>query len=91
MPKVGNYVQRDYHNRFSSKQKTTWSDYNKGWASRRAKAAEKMQNLRNIATNFQNIGVQAAQSNTLFVMQNQNQAGPYANNTAVMARVSVLV
>lgn len=91
MPKVGNYVQRDYHNRFSSKRQSTWSDYNKGWNTRRAAAAEKAQNLRNIANTFSTIGIESAQSSTLFVMQNQNSAGPYANPTAVMSRVSILV
>lgn len=91
MPKVGNYVQRDYHSKFRSQRKSTWSDYNKGWAQRRAAAAEKMQSLRNLASTFTNIGVQASQANTVFVMQNQGRVGGYTSQVAAMARVNVLV
>jgi len=91
MPKVGNYVQRDYHNKFRSQRKSTWSDYNKAWAKRREASAQKMQQLRNIAATFNTIGVQANQANTMFVMQNQGRLGAYANQTAAMARVNVLV
>ena len=91
MPKVGNYVQRDYHNKFRSQRKSSWSDYNKAWAKRREASAQKMQQLRNIAANFNTIGLQAAQANTMFVMQNQGRIGGYANQTAAMARVNVLV
>ena len=91
MPKVGNYVQRDYHKRFSSQRKSTWSDYNKAWAKRREASAQKMQQLRNIASNFNTIGLQANQANTMFIMQNQGRLGGYANQTAAMARVNILV
>ncbi|MCV0423905.1 MAG: flagellar biosynthesis protein [Roseibium sp.] len=91
MPKVGNYVQKDYHNRFRSQRKSTWSDYNKSWSTRRSNALEKSKQLRTIANNFSTINAQAAQATTLFSMQNQNVSGPYANPTAVMSRVSVLV
>ncbi|WP_305987380.1 flagellar biosynthesis protein [Roseibium sp. MMSF_3544] len=91
MPKIGNYVQRDYHKTFSSQRKSTWSDFNQAWAKKRQASAQKMQQLRNLASTFNTIGTQASQANTLFVMQNQSQAGPYANPTAVMARVNVLV
>lgn len=91
MPKVGNYVQRDYHKTFSSRGKSTWSDYNQAWAKKRQASAQKMQQLRAVANTFTAIGTQASQANTVFVMQNQNQAGPYANQTAVMARVNILV
>lgn len=91
MPKVGNYVQRDYHKRFSSQRKSTWSDYNKAWAKRRQASAQKMQELRNLASTFNTIGLQASQANTMFVMQNQGRIGGYANQTAAMARINVLV
>ncbi|MCK7615763.1 flagellar biosynthesis protein [Roseibium sediminicola] len=91
MPKVGNYVQRDYHNRFSSQRKSTWSDYNKAWSKRREASAQKMQQLRNVASVFNSIGVQASQANTVFVMQNQGRVGAYANQTAAMNRVNVLI
>lgn len=91
MPKVGNYIQRDYHSKFRSQGKSTWSDYNQAWAKRRQASAEKMQQLRTIASNFTTIGTQASQANTAFIFQNQSQAGPYANATAVAARINVLV
>lgn len=89
MPKTGNYVQRDYQR--GSSQKATWADYNKAWNSRRSAALEKSQQLRNLASNFTAIGVQASQANTVFVMQNQSSGQPYASSTAVMARVNVLI
>ncbi len=91
MPKIGNYVQRDYHNRFSSKRKKTWSDYNKAWNQRRNSSGDKTQQLRNIANTFNNINVQASQANTLYVMQNQSRLGGYTSPTAVMSRVNVVV
>ncbi|MCR9060150.1 MAG: hypothetical protein NXI02_22635 [Rhodobacteraceae bacterium] len=91
MPKVGNYVQRDYHSKYRSQGNSTWSDYNQAWNKKRQASAQKMQELRAVASTFTAIGAQATQANTVFVMQNQNQAGPYANTTAVMARVNVLV
>ncbi|MEL7525288.1 MAG: flagellar biosynthesis protein [Pseudomonadota bacterium] len=91
MPKVGNYVQRDYHSRFRSQGKSTWSDYNQAWSKRREASAQKMQELRALASNFNVIGTQASQANTAFVFQNRNQAGPYANATAVAARINVLI
>ncbi|QFT30725.1 flagellar biosynthesis protein [Roseibium porphyridii] len=91
MPKVGNYVQRDYHNKFRSQRKSTWSDYNKAWAKRRQASTQKMQELRNLASNFTNIGVQASQANTVFLMQNQGQGTAYASPTAVMSRINVIV
>ncbi len=50
-----------------------------------------MQQLRNLASTFATINTQAAQTNTLFVMQNQGRLGGYANQTAAMARINVLV
>jgi len=91
MPKVGNYVQRDYHSRFGSQKKSTWSDFNKAWAKRREASAQKMQELRNLASTFNTIGIQASQANTVFVIQNQGRVGGYANQTAAMARINVLV
>ncbi|CTQ43724.1 MULTISPECIES: hypothetical protein [Stappiaceae] len=91
MAKVGNYVQRDYHKTFSTKRKSTWSDYNKAWNGRRQASSQKMQQLRNLASTFATINTQAAQTNTLFVMQNQGRLGGYANQTAAMARINVLV
>ena len=91
MPKVGNYVQRDYHSRFRSQRKSTWSDYNKSWSQRRSNALEKSQQLRTIAGNFSTISAQAAQASTVFSMQNQNTGNPYASQTAIMSRVSILV
>jgi hypothetical protein len=91
MAKVGNYVQRDYHKTFRTQRKSTWSDYNKGWNQRRQGAAQKMQQLRNIANNFAIIGTQASQANTMFVMQNQGNLGGYTSQTAAMARVNVVV
>ncbi|WP_417672118.1 flagellar biosynthesis protein [Roseibium sp.] len=89
MPKTGNYVQRDYHNR--SNRKSTWSDYNKAWASKRAASVQKSQQLRSLANSFTSISTQASQASTAFLMQNIRSSGPYASNTAVMARVNVLV
>ncbi|MHA7776965.1 flagellar biosynthesis protein [Roseibium sp. M-1] len=91
MAKVGNYVQRDYHKTFSSRRKSTWSDYNKGWNQRREGSAQKMQQMRNIANTFATIGIQASQSNTLYVMQNQGSLGNYGNQTAALSRINVLV
>lgn len=91
MPKVGNYVQRDYHNRYSSQKKSTWSDHNKSWSARRKASAEKMQQLRTIASSFNVIGLQAYQANTMYVMQNQGSLAGNANQTAAMARVNVLI
>ncbi|WP_417686577.1 flagellar biosynthesis protein [Roseibium sp.] len=89
MPKVGNYVQRDYNTR--SNRKSTWSDYNKAWASKRSNAINKSQQLRNIANSFAVISTQASRSATSLVLQNQNSGSPYASNTAVMSRINVLV
>ncbi|MCX2725827.1 flagellar biosynthesis protein [Roseibium salinum] len=91
MAKVGNYVQREYHSRFGSQRKKTWSDYNKGWTTRRANALKQTQQLRNIANNFSNISIHSSQANTVFVMQNQSQLGAYASPTAVMSRINVVV
>ncbi|WP_299472732.1 flagellar biosynthesis protein [uncultured Roseibium sp.] len=91
MPKVGNYIQRDYHSKYRSQGKSTWSDYNQAWAQKRQASAERMQQLRAIANNFATIGTQASQANTAFIFQNRSQAGPYANATAVAARINVLV
>ena len=90
MTKVGNYVQRDYHNRFRSKQKKTWSDYNKSWSQRRQASAAKAQQLRNVAASFTTISVQASQANTSFVMQNQGTLGTYASQTAALSRYNFL-
>ena len=91
MPKVGNYIQRDYHKRFSAKRKSTWSDYNKAWSKRRQSSTQKIQQLNNLANTFGTINVQASQANTLYVMQNQSRLGGYSSPTAVMSRVNVLV
>lgn len=91
MAKVGNYVQRDYHGTYSSKKKSTWSDFNKSWGSRRAAAAEKMQNVRSIAANFTNIATAASQTNTSLVIQSIGSQSIYASPTAVMSRINVVV
>jgi len=91
MAKVGNYVQRDYHKTFSSKQKSTWSDYNKAWNQRRQASAAKMQELRNLASTFTSIGTEASQANTVFLMQNQGAQSVYASPTAVMSRINIVV
>jgi len=91
MAKVGNYVQRDYHKTFRTQRKSTWSDYNKAWNNKRQASAQKMEQLRNIASTFSAIGTQASQANTVFVMQNQGRLGTYANQTAAMARVNIVV
>lgn len=90
MPKIGNYVQRDYHKRFNSQRKSTWSDYNKAWAKKRQASSQKMQELRNLASTFMTIGAQAAQANTVFTMQNQRSQSVYASPTAVMSRINVI-
>ncbi len=89
MPKMGNYIQRDYNTR--SNRKSTWSDYNKAWSSRRSNALQKSQQLRNVAANFSTINVQSSQSTTAFFIQNIASSGPYANPTAVASRINVLV
>ncbi|MDN3720354.1 hypothetical protein QW131_16935 [Roseibium salinum] len=76
--------------RFAAEKKT-WSDYNKGWTTRRANALKQTQQLRNIANNFSNISIHSSQANTVFVMQNQSQLGAYASPTAVMSRINVVV
>jgi len=91
MPKVGNYVQRDYHSRFRSQRKSTWSDYNKSWSQRRAASAEKMQQLRSVAASFTSIGTQASQATTSFFLQNTGSSTAYASPTAVMSRISKYV
>ncbi|MBO6507052.1 MAG: flagellar biosynthesis protein [Roseibium sp.] len=91
MPKVGNYVQRDYHSKFRSQRKSRWSNYNKAWSQKRSSAIEKSQQLRNIASTFTSISTNAAQANTQFLMQNRGAQGIYATPTAVMSRVNVLV
>ncbi|WP_428646257.1 flagellar biosynthesis protein [Roseibium sp.] len=91
MPKVGNYIQRDYHKRFGSNRKSTWSDYNKAWSKRRQSSAQKTQQLSNLANTFGTINVQASQANTLYIMQNQSRLNGYSSPTAVMSRVNVLV
>ncbi len=91
MPKVGNYVQRDYHNKFRSQKKSTWSDYNKAWAKRRKASARKMQELRNLAGTFTSIGTQASQANTAFTIQNRGGQRVYASPAAVMSRINIVV
>ncbi|PVB59701.1 flagellar biosynthesis protein [Labrenzia sp. 011] len=91
MATVGNYVQRDYHKTYSSQKTSTWSDYNKSWGSRRAAAAEKMQQLRSIASTFSTIGTQASQANTAFLIQNMGTQSGYASPTAVMSRINVVI
>lgn len=91
MPKVGNYVQRDYHSKFRSQRKSTWSDYNKAWNKRRQASSQKMQQLRAIAGNISALNTQASQANTAFLMQNRGAQGVYSSPTAVMSRINVLV
>jgi hypothetical protein len=43
MPKVGNYIQRDYHKRFSSKRTARWKSYNEGWSQKRSNSLQKSQ------------------------------------------------
>ncbi|POF29843.1 flagellar biosynthesis protein [Roseibium marinum] len=91
MAKIGNYVQRDYHKTYSSRKKSTWSDFNKSWGSRRAAAAQKMQNLRTIANNFSSINTYASQANTALVIQSRGSQNVYSSPTAVMSRVNVVI
>jgi hypothetical protein len=91
MPKIGNYVQRDYHSKFSSKRKSRWSSYNKAWSQKRANGIQKSQQLRQMAYNISSITTQASQANTSLLMQSRGTQGVYANPTAVMSRVNVLV
>ncbi|WP_299815431.1 flagellar biosynthesis protein [uncultured Roseibium sp.] len=91
MAKVGNYIQRDYHGTYSSKKKSTWSDFNKSWGARRAAAAEKMQNLRTIAHNFNTISTYSSQANTSLVMQSRGSQSVYSSPTAVMSRINVVI
>ncbi|MTI43579.1 hypothetical protein JM93_02801 [Roseibium hamelinense] len=90
MPKVGNYVQRDYHNTFKSRKKNTWSDYNDSWNKRRAKAAQKSEQLRTTAFSFIMSSAQAGQAKTMYLLQNAGGTQQYASTTAVMNRVNIL-
>lgn len=91
MAKIGNYVQRDYHKTFTSKRKSTWSDYNKSWSQRRSSSAAKMEQLRGVASTFLTISTSASQANTSFVIQNQGRLGSYASQTAALSRYNFLV
>lgn len=94
MPKsVGNYVQRDYHDRFSSKRQSKWKSYNSSWASRRSNAIEKSQALRSqLSQSVTSINTAISQQQTYMSLQNSYSAqGTYASPTAVAARVNVVI
>lgn len=93
MPKsVGNYIQRDYHNRFSSKRASKWKSYNSSWANRRSDAIQKGQALR--ATLTQTVSRATTnlvqQQASLALRNSYSPQGTYASPTAVAARVNVL-
>ncbi|GAA0775412.1 flagellar biosynthesis protein [Roseibium denhamense] len=90
MPKVGNYIQRDYHNTFRSKKSSTWSDYNESWNKRRTNAAKKIQQMRTTASTFIMSSAQAGQAKTMYLLQNAGGTSQYASTTAVMNRVNIL-
>ncbi len=92
MPKVGNYVQRDYHNRFSSKRNSKWKSYNSAWSQKRSSSIQKGQALRNqLNTTVTNITVAAGQQQAAMSLQNRyTPQATYASPTAVASRVSVL-
>lgn len=93
MPKVGNYIQRDYHKRFSSKRTARWKSYNEGWSQKRSNSLQKSQNLRTqLTTSITNITIASGTQQARFFLQNSSspQSG-YASPTAVAARVNVLI
>lgn len=93
MPKIGNYVQRDYHNKFRSQRKSKWKGFNKSWGARRGNSIQKGQQLRSqLATSVTSINTQMLQQQTLNTMQNRySPQATYASPTAVSARINMLV
>ncbi len=93
MPKVGNYIQRDYHSRFSSKRTARWKSYNDGWSQRRSNSLQKSQNLRTqLTTSITNITIASGTQQARFFLQNASAPqSTYASPTAVAARVNVLI
>jgi hypothetical protein len=91
MPKVGNYVQRDYHSKYSAKRKSRWTSYNKAWGQKRSSSIQKSQQLREVLNNYSVISSRASQANTSLLLQNRGSQGPYANSTAVASRVNLLI
>ncbi|WP_428523638.1 flagellar biosynthesis protein [Roseibium sp.] len=93
MPKVGNYIQRDYHSRFSSKRKSRWKSYNQAWSQKRSNSLQKSQALKlQLSSSITNITVANGVQQARFFLQ--NAAAPqstYASPTAVAARINVLV
>jgi hypothetical protein len=93
MAKVGNYVQRDYHSRFSSKRKSRWKAYNSAWSQKRSNSIQKGAALRNQLTNsVASITTAAGQQQaSMFLRNSYTPQATYASPTAVAARVNVLV
>lgn len=93
MPKVGNYVQRDYHSRFSSKRNSKWKSYNSSWSQRRSNSIEKGKALRSqLTSTVTNITVTAGQQQAAMFLQNRyTPQSTYASPTAVASRINVLV
>lgn len=92
MPKVGNYVQRDYHSRFSAKRKSTWKNYNDAWSKKRSGAIRQGQALRSqLNSTVTNITVATGQQQASMSIRNSySPQATYASPTAVAQRVSVL-
>lgn len=93
MPKVGNYVQRDYHSKYSSKRKSKWANYNKGWSAKRSSAIQKGQNLRaQVSNSVLSINTQMVQQQALSTMQNRySPQATYASPTAIGARINMSI
>lgn len=91
MAKVGNYIQRNYQNKFNTKTRKTWSEYNQAWAKRRAAAAQRADQMASVSYSLARMHTYASQANTLFIMQNQGKLGTYASQTAALARLDLRV
>ncbi|MEP1932599.1 MAG: flagellar biosynthesis protein [Roseibium sp.] len=93
MPKVGNYVQRDYHSKFSSKRSSKWTNYNKGWGAKRSSSIQKSQALRTqLSNSVTTINTQMVQQQALSTMQNRySPQATYASPTAIGARINMSI
>lgn len=93
MPKIGNYVQRDYHSKFRSQRKSKWTGFNKSWGARRGNSIQKGQQLRSqLANSVNTINIQMVQQQALSTMQNRySPQATYASPTAVSARINMVV
>lgn len=93
MAKIGNYIQRNYQNKFRSQNQTrkTWADYNKAWAKRRAAAAQRADQLASVSYTLASMHTYSTQANTLFIMQNQGRLGTYASQSAALVRLDLRV